>query len=527
MSRCLFLNEDCDHFVYTRSLEQLTPQGVDALIDSYANGTQVSDVVLNTNASRSAVPSRVKQTFWDGYDAKLGLDQPYFAGTQEGREIIDKVNRGFLRLNEQGIDPYGRWIARAKALGARAWISIRMNDFHNVNEVGHAMHTSFWREHPEFWRAPWREYEAPFDRALDYSHPEVVKHHLDYTRECVERYDLDGLEADWMRQPWCFRPGREEEGWAISEGVMREMRRMLDARGKQLGRRLPLLARVPSKPETALKMGFDVASWARAGLVDVVVPSPDFGTTEYEMPVRLWQQLLHGTGVALVPGIEITLNVFQFAPFRLHTAQTARGAAAALYAQGAERLYLFNWMDYPGDARKQEVQDVATHELGSPESLAGKPRRQVMTFPSPTPSGSPWPTPLPFRSGRYGWHPSGEFRVACGPAPLANQTAHVRLALRDAANPERTVIAWGRDIKVGGPVIPADLASQLIVRIDGHVCPFAGAIGEGPENDGPTHSFRVPAGALRRGDNVIEVSNPTETFVSIEWVEVQFGGKVA
>lgn len=523
----LFLNEDCNHFVYTRSHDQLTPEGVDALIDGYVQGTQVSDVVLNPNASRSSIPSKFKQTFWDGFDPSKGMDQPYFEHTKEGREIVDKCNRAFLVLQQRGIDLYERWLSRSRKLGARGWLSIRMNDCHNVDEARHVFHDRIWVEHPEYWRANWREFEWPGDRTLDYSHPAVVEQHVNYTRECIERYDFDGLELDWMRQPWCFRPGREEEGLAISERVVREARQALDERGKQLGRRLKLLVRVPSRPDAAMRFGFDPARWAKQGLVDVVAPSPDFATTEFDMPIEVWRHLLDGTGAALAAGLEITLNPFPFAPFGLHTIETVRGAAAGLFARGAQRIYLFNYMDAPAE-HPLGVDGLRTilAEVGSLDTLAGKPRRHVLTFQSPRPAGDAYNCPLPYRLGKYGYRPSAEFRLPTGPAPRDNEPAHIRLGLEAAdAPPDKgtTVTAFGRQLRFGaGPANPR-VARELIVRIDGVVCPFAGDVPLNGKAIGPTHAWQVPAGLLQRGDNVIEVSNRNETALTVTWVEAAIG----
>lgn len=115
-----FLNEDANHFAYTRTANELTFEGVDALVDGYARDNQVTDLVFNPNASRSAIPSRVKQVFWEGYDPGAGDDQPYFAHTHACREIMHRTNRAWLLLQERGIDLYARWIERTRALGARA-----------------------------------------------------------------------------------------------------------------------------------------------------------------------------------------------------------------------------------------------------------------------------------------------------------------------------------------------------------------------------------------------------------------------
>src|SRR5689334_12140766 len=86
----LILNEDCNHFVYTRKAEEMTPEGVDGLVDAYAAGTQVSEIAFNVNAMRSAIPSRVKQPFWEGFDPQRGADQPMFATepSESAREVM-------------------------------------------------------------------------------------------------------------------------------------------------------------------------------------------------------------------------------------------------------------------------------------------------------------------------------------------------------------------------------------------------------------------------------------------------------
>ena len=74
----------------------------------------------------------------------------------------------------------------------------------------HYIHSSFWRKHPEYWRVPGGS--SWTDRALDYGIPEVREHAMAFVRELLERYDPDGIELDWMRFGYYFRPGKEAEG---------------------------------------------------------------------------------------------------------------------------------------------------------------------------------------------------------------------------------------------------------------------------------------------------------------------------
>jgi len=523
----LLLNEDCNHFAYTRSAEEMTPAGVDALVDEYADGTQVTDLLFNVNGLRSSVPSAVKQVFWENFDPDAGDDQPYFAGVPDNeRPIIRKWVGNMMLMEQRGIDPYARWLARSRQLGVRGWISVRMNDIHCVDAPGHIMHDRIWSEHPEFWRETSREFESPIDRALDYGHPEVRAHHLAYIREMVERYEMDGLELDFMRQPFNFRAGYEEEGAALMTELVRQVRAAMRARAAVLGRPIRLAARVPSGPDTSRRLGLDAVAWARGGLVDDLFISAVFDTSEPDMPVELWKGLLHGTEVSLAAGLEIRLLPYSKATGRCQTSETVCGAVAGLLDRGADGIYLFNFMDRGAFADPDgKLLYEATHHAGSPDTLAGRPRRHVLTFTDCRAPGEPRRNMLPQPLQRYGYRPSVEFRLPTGPAPQPTQTAEVRLGLELADQPPlfgRYIIEMGRVMRVETEPIDEALAGQLVVRVNGHPCAFARTLTPDVET-GATHAYAISAGALHRGDNVIEISNQTESTVQAVWVEIAIG----
>ena len=523
VSTGLILNEDCNHFAYARSADEMTPEGVDALVDGYADGTQVSDLVFNPNAMRSSVASRVKQAFWEGFDPEAGNDQAFFAGVTESHDVIRKWVSNLKLLHERGIDPFERWLRRSRQHGVRGWISVRMNDLHQVDEPGHCMHDRFWQEHPEYWRVPWRAYEWAADRALDYEHAEVRAHLLAYIEECVERYDMDGLELDWMRQPWCFRPGHEEAGAALLTEFMRQVRALLDAQAVLRGHNIQLSVRVPPHPEIARRMGFDTITWAKACGVDLVIPTPAFGNTDFDMPIELWNQLLDNTKATLAPSLEISLAPFPFYPFRYNTLEQVRAAATTLLDRGADQIYLFNYMDRDPNAEQITKFPQPVSEVGALETMRGKARSHVFTHMNLWAPGTPLASALPYRCSRYGYRPTAEFRLPIGPAPLPTQPAFIHLGLETADAPRdqgQAVLAYGQRIHFGLPPIGSDIASAMVVYPNGVICPFAEALPARPDECGATHAYSIPAHALRRGDNVVEVSNSTETPVSVTWVEI-------
>lgn len=117
-SRGLIVNWDCTEFFVSRSSEEMTIAGVQALVDQYV-GTQVSHIFFNPNGMRTAYASKVRESFWDKND-----------------EVDNALIRNTRLLHQKGIDPYQVWLNRCREKGFSPWISMRMNDVHCVDECG-------------------------------------------------------------------------------------------------------------------------------------------------------------------------------------------------------------------------------------------------------------------------------------------------------------------------------------------------------------------------------------------------------
>ncbi|MDP1589521.1 MAG: hypothetical protein Q8M07_17345, partial [Prosthecobacter sp.] len=250
----IILNEDSSHFYATRSAEDMTTEGLHAFIDQYA-GTKVSHLFLNPNAMCASFKSKTREAIWEVRDQ----DPP----DATGQQWMDNARL----LHEKGLDPYAVWIARAREKGISPWISMRMNDLHDVPNPKSYLHNNFWLEHPEFWRVPNDTSGGYTVRALDYAHPEVREHNMDFVKELLERYDPDGLELDWMRFGWHFKDGEEAAGVAILTQFMRDVRQLSKEWGEKRGHPIQLAARVPAHPDAARGLGMDGVQWAKEGLV--------------------------------------------------------------------------------------------------------------------------------------------------------------------------------------------------------------------------------------------------------------------
>ncbi len=222
--------------------------------------------------------------------------------------------------------------------------------------------------------------EANGEKLLyDYSKEEVRSHYLAILREACRRYDLDGVELDWLRYPKFFRDG--EVNAAVLTEFVRDARSILDEAAKRRGHALRLVTRVPDSPARTTELGLDVEAWLKAGWIDAVIAGNGF--TFGSNALDEWVTLAHRHRVPVYGVIERMPRGFA----RYGSPETLRAAAATLWARGADGLYTFNFYntaEYPLLA-----------ELSDPARLAHLPKEFFVDAYSVTNNGTVSKTPLP------------------------------------------------------------------------------------------------------------------------------------
>ncbi|MBO9605530.1 MAG: hypothetical protein J7639_06250 [Paenibacillaceae bacterium] len=496
------LNEDCSHYFFSRYGQRIGEKELRNWVDQYAD-TQVKELLLNPNAMRTSYASRVWEPIWQGYDPNGGLRQPLFAGLpEEERERVRQWVHTAWQLDRDGIDPYAVWVGRSRERGLSPWLSMRMNDVHNVDNERHPFHSRLWRERPELRRITHR-FAQWTDRAFDYGREEVRRHHLRLVQELLERYDADGLELDWMRSACHFRPGREAEGAELLTAFVDEVRQLLDRFADKRGHAIRLGVRVPSRPQTALGLGLDAVRWARELLVDTVVVTPFYPTIETDMPIELWRQLLDGTGAVLAAGLELMLSPHPGYPVKqTNSLETVRGAASAMLARGADRIYLFNYMDSETTIDDAVDYPRLLREVGDLETMRGKPRRHVVTYADTWAPGEPAAAALPAQC-RAGAHV--QFRLPVGPeTPPGNLTV---------------IAAWEQE---GDSAAPS--AGDCDVWLNGEPCDALGpAKPDKPRPNEPAFAYAVPLSAGGSGGYAV-VDVRARHALTVKWLEIRVSG---
>ncbi|MBI2302644.1 MAG: hypothetical protein HYU66_27375 [Armatimonadetes bacterium] len=319
-------------------------------------------------------------------------------------------------------------------------------------------------------------------RALDWTRPEVRDHFLALAVELLEGSDLDGLELDWMRFGYHFPVGRELAGGAMLTEWLGEVRRHGNRAAQRLGHPVRLGVRVPSTPETARRLGLDGAAWAKAGLVDLVVPTPFWQTTEFDMPLDVWKRLLEGTGATLAGGLEVRYQSWRGGPAPLVTPEVAAGLATNVLAGGADAVYLFNYFlrGHFGDAWSVEAFDRTIGAMRELDRVAALPRRHGITFRDVRATGAATDDQLAATGTGL------TFRVCTGPKPAG-----------------RAVEAL---VQVEGEAAPPAL------RVNGVDC------GAGKPGEAGVFTWALPEQALADGYHVLELT--AEKPVRVVRVEV-------
>lgn len=330
LKNMFIINEDNSRFLGSVSPDKLTVEELQKFVDSYAT-TKVTHMFFCPNAMRANFNTKVWTPVW----------APWKGATPKGRWATNAE-----QLSDKGIDPYAVWLKRCREKGLGAWLSMRMNDLHNVDDFDNFQHSDFWRAHPEFWRVP-NSSQNGASRALNFANPEVRDYTFAFISELFERYDFDGLELDWMRFPYHLTPDKQEQEAPLLTAFMKRVRQLSRQWEIKRGHTIYLGVRVPTHPDAAQGLGMDAVRWAKEGLVDLLVPSPFFSSSDYNIPVELWLERLGQAGgnVALAVAFEDGIMTGRYPRISTKTELSfLYGFISSARSRGCDNFYLFNWM---------------------------------------------------------------------------------------------------------------------------------------------------------------------------------------
>ena len=361
----LYLNSDGGSGALYANGPPITPDQVCRVVNEL-EGTQV-DVFIQCASYGTYVL----------YDTKVG--EVYGRGMAEFENPnFRRLAHNVLGLLERGTDPLEIWAARTRELGMEFWASLRMNDIHKdwverwPSKRGRwereRPHVAIGKDVPDRYVSV---YGRNFSYAFDYARQEVRDLKFGLVEEICRDYDVDGIELDFLSHPMYFKKGREEAGVPIMTGFVRRMRNRLEEIGRQKGRRLTLMVRVLPTLGLNREIGFDVMTWIREELVDMVAPATR-GYLDMTPDLSSFVEAARGTRVQVVGGIS-DLYVTDYTGSKTGRAspEMMRAAAQSFWGQGVSGLHLFNFDTHASGIQRHSAVnsliDTSRHPLLSPE----------------------------------------------------------------------------------------------------------------------------------------------------------------
>lgn len=308
-----------------------TKKGLEDYVDLLARDGKITHFVVNVNAQRTGFDSKVMEPIWkDGCRTNGAHAQWNFAKTLK-------------KFHDEGIDPYAVWVDRCREKGLKSVLSFRMNDAHGAQTADHCPSISdFWRNNPQY----------RLGGGLNWSRKAVRDRMFAFVRECLERYDCDGIELDWTRFSDIFPAGEVAKCAPLLTDDMRALRVFVDDLQRRRGRKVMIVCRFTSCPETEFACGRQLDVWARERLMDAVDAGGHFWSADYRIPVADWKALL-GPDIIFVPHIDNGLAIASGAFGRRHLEREEYlGFADLVFAQGCAGINLFNLFSQLPDSRE-------------------------------------------------------------------------------------------------------------------------------------------------------------------------------
>ncbi|MEA1951935.1 MAG: family 10 glycosylhydrolase [Planctomycetota bacterium] len=416
--------------------------------------------VANTQVDTISYCSGGGGVFWS-HQAKVG--EVLGAWVEEGHGAYVKQMRDMLiALKKRGTDPLAVVIDYAHKNNIEVFWSYRMNN----PECSFAT----WglsrrkREHPEYImgvKADFKKYPHSNPKAWytlsDFERAEVRDHIVNIFEDVCRRYDIDGIELDFIRHPLFFRPNLdgkpvEPRHVAMMTDMLRRIRAVTERESIKRGRPILVTVRAPLSVTSCMNIGIDIRAYLEEDLMDIMIAGQDYIQMSVASSLKDMVDLGHEYQV---PVYALLVPPKPYDRYR-HDNRAWWAAAMNRWYWGADGIYLFNLFPTKPDERFSQ--------LGSVESLKG--RDKIYAIDNPAQENvlgtfkmvmvGPNRLPITVATKKYATArlPVGEDIVANTPAGKTVSTL-LRLRLAGMIKGDTIKVKFnGRPLTVAGPVKP-------------------------------------------------------------------------
>ena len=195
---------------------------------------------------------------------------------------------------------------------------------------------------------------------VDYKYPEVREHYFRIIEELATKFQLSGIELDYMRHPAFFRPEEARSNAYLMTDFIERIRCLLNNISTVNGNEIQLLVRVPPTLYDSLRIGLDVETWIKEELVDLVAAGGGF--MPFEMPIKEFVEAAKYSKCKIYGSFEALRWALD--------EEVLYALAMRYWDAGVDGLYFFNYFNTPAQW-KQKVMG----KMADPVKLEKAPKR--------------------------------------------------------------------------------------------------------------------------------------------------------
>jgi len=326
-----------------------------------------------------------------------GVDSVFYCTTQginifthdsQLTEVFLATSGGFGNNRLAGLiqlrtDPLRLAIQACRQRGIEVVWTMRMNDIHD--SFTPEFFSQWKKDHPECVMgtpADSKKYPESDPRNYysfaDFACPEVRDLTVSIIRDVLKRYDVDGIDMDFLRHVCYFKetrlhePVTQEHLDMLTEMVSKARAAVLAA-SKEKAKPMLLSARVLPTLALNRQFGFDVEAWVRKEYLDFIAVGG--GYDPFTMPARGMIEWGHEWGIPVylcLSGSGMIQRDVAHTDLTGGSTEAWRGAAANACHTGADGLMTFNlFPNLPGSDATNEARTAWT-EMSDPRALVGK-----------------------------------------------------------------------------------------------------------------------------------------------------------
>lgn len=318
------INADSNAFFYSSEIWQ--PEGGPKnrnLIHNFVKymvSVGFDTLVINPNGQKLVCPSKNLEYTHKQYKRN---DKEFFRAQAKCENVSDdkledyfnyqfKIANAYLDLEEAGINWIEETAVACKKYGITPWLSFRMNDTHGGNYPKESYMNAELFKNDESVRMPKPSInpnEIIRRYAFDYANRKSRDHMFSMIKECIELYEYEGIELDFLRDPIILKPVASKEDIAMMTDWFYSIKRLAQKKSLQTGKPFPVGMRSPGHLNLMRDMGVDIRGLVSKGILDFVVFG-NYYQTSWDMPHDKLKAEL-GDNVTIYGSIDGTPNWLQ------------------------------------------------------------------------------------------------------------------------------------------------------------------------------------------------------------------------